>query len=234
MAVDPEQVNPYGVLREELRGIDDVLRSDLRGIDSALRERLLGIDAVMEERSRAIDEKVAHLGTLTEVRFESIAQLMREKDLRDQQRFDAQQLALRDALLAQEKAVSAALLAAQEAVAKAETAAEKRFDAVNEFRAQLADQAATLMPRTETQVILDGMNTRIDGIAKGLDDKIQTVAALGGSLATRVETYIAGGSGEKTGHADARTNQLDARTMFFGALMALVAIGGLIVAAVKL
>lgn len=48
-----------------------------------------------------------------------------------------------------DKAIQAALLAAKEAVAKAETASEKRFDAVNEFRGQLADQAATLMSRTE-------------------------------------------------------------------------------------
>lgn len=42
-----------------------------------------------------------------------------EKDLRDQQRFDAQQRALNDALIAQEKAVAAALAAAKEAVAAA-------------------------------------------------------------------------------------------------------------------
>lgn len=80
---------------------------------------------------------------------EHLTALYREKDLRDQQRFDAQQLALRDALISQEKAVNAALSAAQEAVQKAETAAEKRFDSVNEFRAQLADQTATLLPRRE-------------------------------------------------------------------------------------
>jgi hypothetical protein len=34
-------------------------------------------------------------------------------------------------------------------VIKAETAAEKRFEAVNEFRGQLRDQAATFLPRAE-------------------------------------------------------------------------------------
>lgn len=49
----------------------------------------------------------------------------------------------------QDRAVSAALAAAEKAVAKAEIAAEKRFDAVNEFRGQLKDQAATFVTRTE-------------------------------------------------------------------------------------
>src|ERR1700679_2961767 len=73
-----------------------------------------------------------------EVRFQ-------ESDLRYQQRFDGQQKALQDALSSAEKAVNAALAAADRAVLKAETAAEKRFESVNEFRAVLSNQSATLM-----------------------------------------------------------------------------------------
>lgn len=50
---------------------------------------------------------------------------------------------------AQNTAVQAALQSAKEAVTKAEAAAEKRFEATNEFRGQLADQQATLLSRTE-------------------------------------------------------------------------------------
>lgn len=46
-----------------------------------------------------------------------------------------------------QREVKLALDAAQTAVTKAETATEKRFDAVNEFRGQLADQASSFMPR---------------------------------------------------------------------------------------
>ncbi len=60
-----------------------------------------------------------------------------------------------------DKAIQAALQAAKEAVAKAEIATEKRFDAVNEFRGQLADQAATLLTRSE-----------YDTNHKALEDKI--------------------------------------------------------------
>lgn len=84
-----------------------------------------------------------------------------EKDIRDLQRFEQQQLALREALIAQEKAVNAALAAAQQAVNKAEIAAEKRFDATNEFRAQLADQAATLISRREVETIIGAINDKV-------------------------------------------------------------------------
>lgn len=77
----------------------------------------------------------------------------------------------------QDKAVQAALLAAKEAVIKAETATEKRFEATNEFRGQLADQTATLLPRAEytsnhkaledkIDALTDRMN-RTDGITSG-------------------------------------------------------------------
>lgn len=62
-----------------------------------------------------------------------------DKDVRDQQRFEAQQVALRDALAAN----------------------ERRLDGMNEFRAQLADQTATLMPRREAQAIFDAQTARI-------------------------------------------------------------------------
>jgi hypothetical protein len=88
--------------------------------------------------------------------------MMEEKSLRDEQRYEAQQLALREALIGQEKAVNAALAAAEKAVSKAEVAAEKRFDNVNEFRGQLADQAATFMPRNEAQVLITALAKDVD------------------------------------------------------------------------
>lgn len=93
-------------------------------------------------------------------------QMMSDKDRRDEQRFEAQQQAVRDALVAQEKAVNAALLAAQQAVTKAEMAAEKRFDSVNEFRATLSDQANMLMPRSEATVLLAAQDQRLTVVEK--------------------------------------------------------------------
>jgi hypothetical protein len=75
---------------------------------------------------------------------------------------------------AQEKAVNAALTAADRAVNKAEIASEKRFDAVNEFRAALADSARLLMPRAESEQsykILAGKLEVIEGRVNARDDR---------------------------------------------------------------
>jgi hypothetical protein len=93
---------------------------------------------------------------------EYVERLLTEMDRRYQERFEAQtkaldaaflaqQVAMQAALAAAEKAVSTAMQAAEKAVNKAETAAERRFESVNEFRQQLADQAASFMPRSEAE-----------------------------------------------------------------------------------
>jgi hypothetical protein len=73
----------------------------------------------------------------------------------------ADQLATTTALNSAEKAVAAALAAAEKATTKAETAADDRFKATNEFRAQLADQAQTFMPRTEADVRLSALSDKL-------------------------------------------------------------------------
>ncbi len=109
--------------------------------------------------------------------------LIQSNDLRYQQRFETQETNLITAITAQEKAVAAALQAAKEAVTKAEIAAEKRFDAQNEFRAQLSDQANTFMPRGEADLQL-----------RSLDEKINTLQGIVGSIGSRSQGQIAGQS----------------------------------------
>lgn len=94
--------------------------------------------------------------------------LIEANDRRYEQRFGDQDRAVSAALAAQEKAVAAALKAAETAVSKAEVSAEKRFDSVNEFRASLADQAATLMPRNETEIRLNALADRLSAAEQQL------------------------------------------------------------------
>ena len=84
--------------------------------------------------------------------------IMTERDLRYQQRFDAQQ-----------GAIAAALLAAEKAVTKAETAAEKRFESVNEFRSTLSDQASQFVTRTEAEARFTALTEKIDNNTKMID-----------------------------------------------------------------
>jgi len=92
-----------------------------------------------------------------------------ERDRRYEQRFEAQQTALKDALQAAEKAVGAALTAADRAVAKAEAAAERRFESVNEFRATLSDQASNLLPRAEADARFLNLGDKVESLAKSID-----------------------------------------------------------------
>lgn len=89
-------------------------------------------------------------------------------------------------------AIAAALNAAERAVAKAEVAADKRFDAVNEFRATLSDQATHLMPRTEAVALIQGLtkdiatlNSRVDKAEGSGNGKYQLssiiLATMGGA-----------------------------------------------------
>lgn len=116
---------------------------------------------------------------------EYIYQIISERDRQYAQRFEAQQKAVDAALAAQDKATAAAFSAAEKAVAaalaaqekatnaafaaansavqKAEFANEKRLDSVNEFRAQLKDQASTLATRSEVNVQFRALTEKIDG-----------------------------------------------------------------------
>lgn len=83
--------------------------------------------------------------------------------------FASQQVAMQTALTAAERAVATAMVAAEKATIKAETAADKRFEAVNEFRGQLADQARTFLPRAEATAVTAVLAEKIDNLATRID-----------------------------------------------------------------
>jgi hypothetical protein len=118
--------------------------------------------SVSEQAGRAnrpdIKEIVSHaddLKELLELRMVSQREIMDERDQRYMERFRAM-----------DEKTSLALSASEKAVGKAEMATEKRFDSVNEFRAQLKDQASTLMPREESTVKFAGVESKIDELKK--------------------------------------------------------------------
>jgi len=55
------------------------------------------------------------------------------------------------------------------AVTKAEMATDKRFDSVNEFRAQLADQSRTFIPRVEAELTHRQFEDRINLLKESID-----------------------------------------------------------------
>ncbi len=107
------------------------------------------------------DETVSiltHLTALIDALALSVRDRFEERDTRYQQRFDAQT-----------KAIADALQAAKEAVIKAEVAADKRFEAVNEFRSTLSDQATTFISRAEFTAVREAAEERIALLTARLD-----------------------------------------------------------------
>jgi hypothetical protein len=87
-----------------------------------------------------------------------------------------------------DRAVQNALASAKDAVSKAETATEKRFDSVNEFRAQLNDQTVNLLTRREYE---DAHANLLDKI-QALTDRFNTSQGQGiGSDITKSDIYRA-------------------------------------------
>jgi hypothetical protein len=125
--------------------------------------------------------------------------VIRLMDERYQQRWEAQEKAVAVAFVAQEKAVTAALTSAQQAVDKAEIANEKRLQGVNEFRAQLADQATRFALRDQVSQQVITLNDKIESTNKQLLDKIDFNT---GSFTARIDdlkTYKDSNSGKSQG-----------------------------------
>lgn len=83
--------------------------------------------------------------------------------------FLAQQTAMQTALTAAERAVQTALLSAEKAVGKAEVATEKRFESVNEFRAQLSDQTNGFLPREVADAAFADLRSQVAALQGRLD-----------------------------------------------------------------
>jgi hypothetical protein len=65
--------------------------------------------------------------------------------------------------------VALALASADRAISKAEMATERRFEAVNEFRATLTDQAAQFVTRREFEALRSAGTERMDEFKEWLD-----------------------------------------------------------------
>lgn len=102
---------------------------------------------------------------------EFLFRLMDERDMRYQQRMDGVEGRLLEAqtrienqqlLFVTKGTMEAALSAFDKAVAKSEISYDKRFEAVNEFRAQLADQQINLVRKTEVDIQFKNMHDKLE------------------------------------------------------------------------
>lgn len=129
--------------------------------------------------------------------------------------------------LYQERAVETALSAAKEAVSKAEVATEKRFDAVNEFRGQMADQAAMFLPREEYKTAHEAL---IEKMSTANETRVREITELDKRLTTALHTLSSRldlNQGQDTGQAAGLQRVMSVRGQ-------LIATAGVIIAALAI
>ena len=155
--------------------------------------------------------------SLAELRaqLDGLEKLMLERDRRYEDRFKGQETAVQAALAAQEKFNSAVSAASKEAILKAEASQIGVNERSNEFRGQLADQAATLMPRKESETAVGSLRELFDREINVIRSDIKSLRE------SRSED-----SGEKVG----RFSQQQFVVMLISIIGSLLGIGGVVVA----
>lgn len=149
--------------------------------------------ARLAELAIGLQRQIVHLETVFTEQFAEIRAEIRESERRTADLTDAKFVTYRTLIDSQAEKVALALKATETAIGKAETATEKailkaeaandkRFESVNEFRSQLADQAATFTTRREAAVHAESVNERITR----LDDQVKTAQIWQGNLTGRI------------------------------------------------
>jgi len=247
MASDGDQPHhrPNGGVRARL------LQEELdRRIATVEREIILRFEAAgqalitqQEEISRRFDDMRREV----DQRFDSTIHMRMALQEEMDRRFTDLSAQLDRRFTDSERAVQAALAAAKEAVLKAEESANERFKAVNEFRGQLADQAATLLSRNEYAVqyraLVDTVTqlrqdlTRVDGmvvprseneswrtqISEKLSDSSKVASDRISALELRITSRLDLGAGQNAGEDTARAEMREYEALSFAKRQAAVA-----------
>jgi hypothetical protein len=202
---------------------DEYLRFT-ESIQEQLNIRVARLSSDAEARNRLFQEEIDRRFSAVVREREMDISAVREKvdalSLRLDQRYEAQQIA-----------INASLASAQTAVAKAEIANEKRFESVNEFRAQQGDLIRGFISRNEYQsshnALEDKAETASNRNAERLADLDKRVTDQLSSLELRISSRLDLSQGNIQGatHADELTEaKVNQRLVLTGILVSVVVI----------
>lgn len=160
-----------GTLREiqdeRFQRIEQAINLKVEGIQAQLDK---GLQASKESTALALESvnKATSISQQTADRAVAKAEAAAEKVLL-QSMIDALKNNFEGQIASTREAMQAMMASQEKAVTKAENATEKRFEGVNEFRAQLSDQASKFMPRIEAEVWSRSNAEKIDAVASRMD-----------------------------------------------------------------
>lgn len=159
---------------------------DLREYMEALFDRDRAAREIADqEREKTAQALAAEREKVAQALAVSFARQIEQGDLALREHIDQQIGQIQAALLSVEKLMAQRHESSERAIAKAESATERRFDSVNEFRAQLSDQTRTFLPREvaetqfaeirKTQSLIAARMDRTEG---GSTERRQTIQGL--------------------------------------------------------
>lgn len=144
----------------------------------------------------------------------------------------AAEMAVAAALASTEKAIDKQERATEMAITKQEVATEKRFEGVNEFRAQQADIISTFARKAEVEArltaITEKMDTAISQISENLTAQERRTSDSFNSLGSRLDIIRGNTEGTRNQKTETRA-QLSSANMILGLIIAVITIIGFIV-----
>jgi hypothetical protein len=247
MASDGDQPHhrPNGGVRARL--LQEDLDRRIATVQKEIELRLAAVEAMRAYLVAELDRRFDGMRREVDQRFDSTIHMRMALQEEMDRRFTDLSSQLDRRFIDSERAVQAALAAAKEAVLKAEESANERFKAVNEFRGQLADQAATLLSRNEYAVQYRALGdtvtqlrqdlTRVDGmvvprseneswrtqISEKLSDSSKVASDRISALELRITSRLDLGAGQNAGEDTARAEMREYEALSFAKRQAAVA-----------
>jgi hypothetical protein len=218
--LDPEALRQHIQVQLERIASESALRSQL--LQEEMDRRLANLSLLWTEKANAASRALGDLKIMLDERHVTQVKAMDKA-------FDAQQVAMATAFTAADKAIQVALSASKEASLKAESAAERRFEAVNEFRGQLSDQARTFLPRQEWEASRTALAERMNM----LTERFSALELRLSSRLDRGEGSHEGSAGQREEHRASRSEASQVVVMVIMSISVIVAIVATVIAIVK-
>lgn len=164
-----------------IENLEHLFNATLHRVEEVTDQRIKAIDlqlATMEkQRVEQKHDATVAIDAALKAQKESVHAAFEAAEKALDQKSDMLNKEFREHLEHAREQTRASFDSSEKAIAKAEAANKERFESMNRFREQLADQAASFMPRKEAE----------QGMARNTE-KIEAVAAISGAHVTRVET----------------------------------------------
>lgn len=159
-----------------------------RALKMADDEREKAANALRGEQQRAIDHADTEREKAAQILREALVQQIQTGDAALQQHIEDQIAQVGILIDSYTRLAGVQHEASEKAILKAENAAEKRFESVNEFRAQLAAQTASFLPR-ET---FDVFNSQTADWKSGVEERLNQSAGKGLGINSTVAWAFSG------------------------------------------